>query len=133
MDHEMNDEEVGLGQSTRRGAGWDAAHRQYTCRDGMPVEVPCKTAFIRNLDETKILPSSGIRHARDAKKRLQPRTVISGVEFNRNMRVLFGGSEGIRTIIFPSALRTIKQGAFSYVRSLQKVVLNEDLEVLGTD
>lgn len=49
------------------------------------------------------------------------------------MRVLFGGSEGIRTIIFPSALRTIIQSAFYGIESLWKVVLNEGLEVLGTD
>lgn len=49
------------------------------------------------------------------------------------MRILFGGSKGIRTIIFPSALRTVRQAAFYGVKSLRKAALNEGLEVLGTD
>lgn len=49
------------------------------------------------------------------------------------MRTLFGGSEGVRTIIFPSMLRTVSQGAFSQVGSLRKAVLNEGLEILGTN
>lgn len=80
-----------------------------------------------------MLPSSGVRHARDALDKLQPRTAISGVEFDRHMRVLIRGSNGIRTIIFPSMLRTVRQAAFCEVKSLRKVVLNEGLEVLGTD
>lgn len=34
---------------------------------------------------------------------------------------------------FPDSLRTVAQGAFSGCRSLRKAVLNEGLEVLGTD
>ena len=49
------------------------------------------------------------------------------------MRVLFGGSEGIRTVIFPSALRAVRQAAFCETESLLKAVLNEGLEVLGAD
>ena len=55
------------------------------------------------------------------------------MEFDRGMRFLFGGSKGIRTIIFPSMLRTVRQAAFYRIESLWKVVLNEGLEVLGTD
>ena len=49
------------------------------------------------------------------------------------MTTVFGGSDGIRTITFPSAVRAIRQGAFYKVESLRSVVLNEGLEALGTD
>ena len=49
------------------------------------------------------------------------------------MRMLFGGSDGIRTIIFPSMLRIVYQSAFYSVKSLLSAVLNEGLEVLGTN
>ena len=49
------------------------------------------------------------------------------------MKTLFKGPDGIRTIIFPSMLRIIKQSAFYEIKSLKKAVLNEGLEVLGTD
>lgn len=58
---------------------------------------------------------------------------VSGVEFDRSMRTLIRGSNGIRTIIFPDMLRTIRQAAFSHVKSLRKAALNEGLKVLGTD
>ena len=99
----------------------------------MLVKVPCRTANIRDLDETKIFPSSEVRHARDAQKRPQPRIDISGVEFDRGMRTLFGSSEGIRTIIFPRTLKIVRQAAFCEIESLLKAVLNEGLETLGTD
>ena len=47
------------------------------------------------------------------------------------MRLLFGGSDGVRTIIFPSMLKTVKQTAFYNLKSLRKAVMNEGLEVLG--
>ena len=43
------------------------------------------------------------------------------------------GSWGIRTMIFPEMVKTVRQGAFRGVKSLKSVVLNEGLEVLGTD
>ena len=49
------------------------------------------------------------------------------------MKTLFGGSEGVRTIIFPSMLRIVRQAAFCEVKSLLKAALNEGLEVLGTN
>ena len=77
------------------------------CKDSMHVEVPCRTANIRDLDEVITLPSNGVTYEINAQEMLQPRIAVSGVEFDRNMRVLFGGSEGVRTIIFPSILRTV--------------------------
>ena len=45
---------------------------------------------------------------------------------------MLGGSDGIRTIIFPEMVTTVRQGAFYRVKSLRSAVLNEDLETLGT-
>ena len=35
------------------------------------------------------------------------RTVVSGVEFSKDMKIVFGGPDDIRTIIFPEMVRTI--------------------------
>ena len=129
----MNGKEVRLGQNIYRTTGWDITRRRYVCRDRMEIEVPRRTANIRGLEEWKMLPSSGVRHTRDAQEKLQPRIDISGVEFDRGMIILFGGPDDLRTIIFPSMLRTVRQAAFYGIESLRKVALNEGLEVLGTD
>ena len=92
----------------RKMGGWNTAHKQYECRDGRLVEVPCRTAaYVMDKDKTITRLSNTIRHARDAHEKLQPRIAVSGVEFDRNMKVLFGGSDGIRTIIFPSMLKIV--------------------------
>ena len=62
-----------------------------------------------------------------------PRIEISGVEYTRNMKTIFGGSDGIRTIIFPTMVRIVRLGSFHKVQSLRTVVLNEGLEILGTN
>ena len=46
---------------------------------------------------------------------------VSGVEFSRDMTKIFGASDGIR------------QESFCDFKFLQSVILNEGLEVLGTD
>ena len=108
MDRKMNGEEAGLGQNTYKMGGWNTAHKRYKCRDGMLVEVPCRTAaYVMGKDKTITRLSNTIRHARDAHEKLQPRIAVSGVEFDRGMRLLFGGSDGIRTIIFPSMLKIV--------------------------
>ena len=58
----MNSKEDGLSQISCRATGWSAAHRRYTCRDGTKVEVSCRAARIRGVDETTALPSSGVRY-----------------------------------------------------------------------
>ena len=107
MDRKMNAEEAGLHQKAHRKTSWNTVRRQYTCGDGTRIKVPRRTADIRDLDETKTVPSSGVTYARDSLEEFQPRIAVSGVEFDRSMRMLFGGSDGIRTIIFPSMLRTV--------------------------
>ena len=61
------------------------------------------------------------------------RIAVSGTEFGRDAETLFGGPGDIRTIIFPKTVRVVRQGAFYSVKSLKSVVLNEGLEMLGTD
>ena len=108
MDRKMNGEEAGLGKSMCWTVGWNTVHKRYKCRDGMLVEVPCRTAaYVMGKDKTITRLSNTIRHARDAHDKLQPRIAVSGVEFDRGMKTLFGGSEGIRTIIFPSMLKIV--------------------------
>ena len=61
------------------------------------------------------------------------RTCISGIKFGRDMEKVFGGPDDIRTVIFPNMVRTVRQGSFCGVRSLVSVLLNEGLEMLGTE
>ena len=58
---------------------------------------------------------------------------VSGVEFSRDMTRIFGASDGIRTVNFPDTIRAVRQESFCDFKSLQSVILNEGLEVLGTD
>ena len=110
--------------------GWDDERGYYSCRNGEHVEVPRRSASIRDLDQTKTVRRNTITYTVSKK---EPRTCVSGVEFGRNMEKIFGGPDDIRTVIFPKMVRTVRQGAFRGVKSLVSVLLNEGLEVLGTD
>ena len=99
----------------------------------MLVDVPCRISYLRGINKTITFPSNIIRHVRDIKKRVWPRIIVSGVYFDRGMKTLFVGPDDIRTIIFPSMLKTILQSAFCDVKSLRKAVINEGLEMLGED
>ena len=63
----------------------------------------------------------------------EAKAAISGVEYGRNRETVFGGPGDIRTIIFPTMVRIIRQGSFYGIKSLKSVVLNEGLEVPGTE
>ena len=63
----------------------------------------------------------------------EAKAAISGVEYGRNRETVFGGPDDIRTVIFPTMVRIIRQGSFYGIKSLRSVVLNEGLEALGTD
>ena len=65
--------------------------------------------------------------------RQELRITVSGAEFSRDARTVFGGPGDIRTMVFPNTVRAVRQGAFHSVKSLKSVVLNEGLETLGTD
>ena len=49
--YEMNSEEIRLNQSARKTTGWDATQSQYVCKDDTRIEVPFRTAFIRDLNK----------------------------------------------------------------------------------
>ena len=116
--------------SPRIQLGWNSRCAHYGCRDGKCIEFVHKNASVRDLDGTKTVPRNIIMYT--ASKR-DVRTVVSGVEFGRDMKEIFGGPYDIRTIIFPNMVRTVRQGAFRDVKSLVSVVLNEGLETLGTE
>ena len=100
------------------------------CLDGKSIEIPHRNASVRQLNSIKISPRNRITYKvneRDMK------ATVSGVEFDRDMRNIFGGPDGIRTMIFPTMVRTVRQGSFCQTRSLRIIILNEGLEVLGTD
>ena len=113
---------------------WNGLRERYVCGDGAPIKVLRRTTSIRYLDKRRTVPGSGVTYARDAQtQELAPRIDISGVEYSRNMDTVLGGSDGIRTMIFPSMVRIIRQSSFYKVESLRAVTLNEGLEALGTD
>ena len=112
---------------------WNAKREGYVCRDGSAVRVPRRSASVRNLGERKVVPRNWILYARYGKtRRLRPSITVSGVELDINMEEMLGGSDGIRTIIFPEMVTTVRQGAFYGVKSLRSAVLNEDLVTVGT-
>lgn len=49
------------------------------------------------------------------------------------MTEISGSSDGIRTIVFPSTIRTVRQESFGDIQPLWSATLNEGLEVLGTE
>ena len=85
--------------------GWYDGRASYTCWDGAHVHVPRRTANVRELDEIKTVPRSMIRYSA-GKKELRIR--ISGVEFGRDMKIVFGGPDDIRTVIFPTMVKSIR-------------------------
>ena len=114
--------------------GWNGLRERYVCGDLKEVTVLCRTARVRDLDGRKTVPGSSVVYTRDYDtEALLPKIEISGVEYSRNMETVFGGSDGIRTMTFPNMVRAIRQGSFYEVKSLRAVVLNEGLEVLGTE
>ena len=110
--------------------GWDDEREDYSCRNGERIEVPHRSASVRELDRTKTVPRNWIAYAVGEGG---TRATISGVEFGRDMKMVFGGPDDVRTVIFPKMVRTIRQGSFHNVESLRSVVLNEGLETLGTE
>ena len=112
------------------GRGWDSERGSYVCSDGALVRVPRKTANVRDLDEVKRDLRNQIRYTAGKK---EVRTTVAGIEYDQCMRKIFGGPDDIRTIIFSEGVRTIRQGTFHNVKSLRIAILNEGLEVLGTD
>ena len=109
---------------------WDEEREGYACRDGKFICVSHKSANIRDLDEIKRAPRNQIRYIAG---KTEVRITISGIEYDQCMRKIFGGPDDIRTIIFSEGVRTIRQGTFHNTKSLRSALLNEGLEILGTD
>lgn len=100
----------------------------------MPINVPRRTASVRDLGKTKKAPSNCIRYTCDGLRNTSyTRITIAGVEFGRNLGKIFDDPDDIRTIIFPTAVRIVRQGSFCEIQSLRVAVLNKGLEVLSTD
>ena len=119
----MKDELAG-----RTERGWDDNRKGYACLDSVPILVPRRTASLRDPDEVKIVPSSGVRYARLRRvNERRARITVSGVEFARDIAELLGGSEGIRTEIFSGTVRKVRDKSFAEVASLRSAVLNEVL------
>lgn len=109
--------------------GWNRKRVHYECWDGKRIEIVHRTAGIRDLGETKTVPRNVVEYL----NKRSAWATVSGVEFSRSMDTVLGGPDDIRTMIFPNMVKIVRQGAFYCVKSLQSVVLNEGLEVLGTD
>ena len=118
----------------RMRRGWSNERKGYRCSDDTAIKPMCRTMRIKRLNGYTSFPSSGITYARNPQTRtLSPRVGVSSTVFSRDVRTIFGGSDGIRTITFPTTVRTVRQGSFYKVQSLRAAVLNEDLETLGTE
>lgn len=77
----------------------------YNCQDGKRVEVPRRTASVRDLNEIKTVPRNMITYTVSEE---HVRATVSGVELSRNMRCIFGGSDSIRTMIFSTIIRSVR-------------------------
>ena len=58
---------------------------------------------------------------------------VSETGFDRNMSWIARGEKNIRTISFPNTVREVEYNTFAGNQSLRSAVLNEGLEVLGTN
>lgn len=110
--------------------GSDDEYMRYLCRDGVTIDV-CRKVARKGLQTAY---NNAIAYARDKNAdALRERLFISGAQFSRDMKEVLGSLDVIRTIILPPMVRTVKQGAFYRSTVLRSAVLNEGLEVLGTD
>ena len=85
--------------------GWCNKCARYSCRVGKRIEILRRTADVRDLDETKIVPRNRIAYAVGED---DVSATVSGVEFDRDMKIVFGGPTNIRTMIFPAMVKVIR-------------------------
>ena len=126
---------------------WNALHSVYSCADGLEVRALRKT-FVRKAkkirnnrldllrqirakerDINRVAPVSGIMYRVHQSNR-SLRLFVSQTEFDRSMSQIARAAKDIRTVISPSTVRKILDGAFEGTR-LRSVILNEGLERLG--
>lgn len=98
--------ELSLGEnSSHVHLSWNVKHAHYGCRDGKCIEVPRRTASVKDLRETKIIPKNRVTYAVGDEEQ---KITVSGTVFSRDMKIVFRGSDGIRTTIFPCMVRTVR-------------------------
>ena len=90
--------------------GWDEGRRDYACRDGEVVAVPRRSPEVGGVNKAKTLPANTVYYI----PRKEPRITVSGVAYDRCTTELFGAPKGVRTIIFPSTVRAVYPGSFSW-------------------
>lgn len=95
------DNEVGR----KKARGWNNQRNRYSCTDGAFIHRLCRTASVRDLDETKTVLRNAIRYTADER---EVRPAASGVEYDRNMAKIFGGPDGVRTIVFPTTVKIVR-------------------------
>lgn len=98
--------ELSLGEnSSHVHLSWNVKYTHYGCRDGKRIEVPRRTASVKDLRETKIIPKNRVTYAISEEEQ---KITVSGTVFSRDMKIVFRGSDGIRTTIFPCMVRTVR-------------------------
>lgn len=113
--------------------GWNARRSRYACADHTHIQLSPRTAKLRDLNARVERPTNSIIYTKDRKsRRLKPTITPSGAALSRDMKSLFGGSDGIRTVTFPNTVRSVRQGAFFDIPTLRSAILNNGLEALGT-
>ena len=82
MDYETaRTAEQGQGElGSRTQPGWDYGRDHYACSDEKCIEVPRRTASVRDLGKTKTVPRNRITYAVGERG---ARATVSGTEFSR--------------------------------------------------
>ena len=60
------------------------------------------------------------------------RLFVSRIEFNRRMGQIARGNKTVRTMVFPSTVKEVRDEAFYFSRQLLSVILNDRLETIGS-
>ena len=64
---------------------------------------------VHELGGTRTIPRNGILYRASAR---EFDLAVSGTELDRSMAKLFGGPDGIRTVVFPRTVRCVRQESF---------------------
>lgn len=104
----------------------------YECADGVVVTVLCKMTRSEIDWYEEPVPRSCICYSRhSAHYWPRPKSIVSGLEFDREMTEITRGPEASGTLTFPRTVKTVSEEAFVDTPCLKSVVLNEGLETLG--
>lgn len=107
--------------------------RAYTCADTVKIAVPRKTAVVKAFWMARTVWTNLILYERDGSSKMRvSRPFVSGAKFDRDVRTLVGGSQGLRTMTFPGTLLAVQDQALSETNSLRAIRQNEGLITIGT-